>query len=142
MENKEHTLRTAEVKLDEIIAVDGYHFPATTYEDDFAGGSARYVREDIAVKAMQEFASQVAQLRTEDKDSHISRLEESVRVITDKWSRVCQENERLKQALQKVWDHKGTRLTTEVWEIVETALKERKPDQDAIDYFYSTNLTD
>lgn len=51
--------KTAEEILDHVKGSDtDRHFPASTYEEDYAGGSRSYVRKDLALIAMHEYSAQ------------------------------------------------------------------------------------
>lgn len=51
-------IKTAEEHLESVIKSDkNKHFPSTVFEEDYAGGSDRYIRDDLVIQAMQEYAS-------------------------------------------------------------------------------------
>jgi intein/homing endonuclease len=83
--------------------------PAYVFEEDYAGGSSKYIRKDIVTKAMEEYAS----LKLKEKDELIDRLEKekaSLNKIIDGYqSEGFGKNQQLKVAL------KATVEALEIW---------------------------
>lgn len=72
--------------LSRTVQADSCNDRATTWEEDYAGGTCEYIRSDLVFKAMTEYAHRAIEEAAEVAETDVDYSEERIRHIVDKQS--------------------------------------------------------